>query len=127
MLKYRYHRNEGYLLCQVYDEVLLDDVFEYLECVIADQTIDRQYFEIVDFSKADGFDFGYYRSGRLMDKLKQLQQRKQCLGSCLIVSNKLILEMVNMFGAVGRSRGLNIFVFETIDEAFKHIDDYFAR
>ena len=68
-------------MCTVSGEIRLEEIFDYVDQVIDDQSVVGEFFEIVEFSQVDSFDFGYYRSKEVMAKLVQLSKSKGYLGS----------------------------------------------
>ena len=125
-IEYQFRSSEHCLMCTVSGEIRLEEIFDYVNQVIDDQSVVGEFFEIVDFSQADSFDFGYYRSKEVMAKLVQLSKSKGYLGSCLVAEKDLIRGMTNIFRVMGENTGVKILVFTSVAKARKHVAEYFA-
>ena len=127
-IEYRFHGSEHCLMCTASGEIHLDEILDYVDRVIDDQSVVGEFFEIVDFTQVKDFDFGYYSSRELMAKLAQLSERKGYLGSCLVSEKEdLVRGMTNIFRVMGESTGVEVLVFDSIASARKHVDEYFDR
>jgi len=125
-IEYQFHGSEHCLMCMVSGEIRLEEIVEYLDQVIDDQSVVGEFFEIVNFTQVTGFDFGFNPSRELMAKLAQLSECKGYLGSCLVSENEdLVRGMTNMFRVMGESTGVEVLVFDSIAGARKHVDEYF--
>jgi len=125
-IEYQFHSSEHCLMCTVSGEIRLEEIFDYVDQVIDDQAVVGEFFEIVEFSQVDSFDFGYYRSEEVMAKLVQLSKCKDYLGSCLVAEKDLARGMTNIFRVMGENTGLKILVFTSVAKARKHVAEYFA-
>lgn len=125
-IEYQFHSSEHCLMCTVSGEIRLEEIFDYVDQVIDDQSVVGEFFEIVEFSQVDSFDFGYYRSEEVMAKLVQLSKCKDYLGSCLVAEKDLTRGMTNIFRVMGENTGLKILVFTSVAKARKHVAEYFA-
>ncbi len=125
-IEYQFHPSEHCLMCTVSGEIRLEEIFDYVDQVIDDQSVVGEFFEIVDFSQVNSFDFGYYRSKEVMAKLVQLSKSKGYLGSCLVAEKDLIRGMTNIFRVMGENVGVKVLVFTSVAKARKHVAEYFA-
>ena len=124
-IEYQFHSSEHCLMCTVSGEIRLEEIFDYVDQVIDDQSVVGEFFEIVEFSQVKSFDFGYYPSTAIMAKLVELSKCKGYLGSCLVAEKDLIRGMTNIFRVVGENTGVEVRVFDNIASARKHVDEYF--
>jgi len=127
-ISYKYFSDGGYILTTVSDiislpEVLsyIDTILEYIDTILEDSRINTPFYEIVDFAEVETFDFGYYQSGTLYDKLVLLKERKNHLGTIFIASKDLTIGMSNIFRITGEDKGMNIQIVNNFDEALQLI------
>lgn len=125
-INYQYHKDNGYLLCEVNDQITLTDAFSYFDKIINDPEIDTPFFKIVDFSNTTNFNFGYYQTDQLMEKINQLKSLNNYQGSLLIVNKDYLRGMANIFQVTGEDRHINIKTFESLKEAVNYVTQYFA-
>ena len=67
-IEYRFHGSEHCLMCTASGEIHLDEILDYVDRVIDDQSVVGEFFEIVDFTQVKDFDFGFYPSREIMAK-----------------------------------------------------------
>ncbi len=120
-ISYEYHANNGYIHTKVTDKITLQEVLSYVDTILEDTRIDKPFYEIVDFSETKKFDFGYFQSDQLYDKLVLLKKHKKYLGTCFIPFADLTKGMSNIFKVVGEDKGINIQTFSNLDEALEYI------
>lgn len=120
-ISYEYHANNGYIHTKVTDNITLQEVLSYVESILEDTRIDKPFYELVDFSETKNFDFGYYQTDQLYDKLVLLKKNKKHLGTCFIPSITVTIGMSNIFKVVGEDKGMNIQIFSNLDEALEYI------
>lgn len=125
-INYQYHKDKGYLLCNVSDQVTLTDALSYFDNIINDPGVNNPFFEIVDFSNSTNFDFGYYQTDALMAKIKQLKSLNNYQGTLLIADSDYLRGMANIFKVSGEDKEINIKAFESQEEAVNFITEYFA-
>lgn len=120
-IRYEYHANNGYIHTKVTNTITLQEVLSYVDTILEDTRIDKPFYELVDFSETKSFDFGYYQSDQLYNKLVLLKKHKKHLGTCFITSIELTKGMSNIFKVVGEDKGMNIQTFSNMDEALEYI------
>jgi len=120
-INYEYHVNNGYIHTKVTDVITLKEVLSYFDTIIEDARIDKPFYELVDFSEINNFDFGYYQTDQLYNKLAQLKEHKNLLGQCFVASKDLAKGMSNIFSVVGESKGMNIKIFNNMNDALDYI------
>ena len=120
-ISYEYYPNKGYILTRVTDVITLQEVLSYVDLILLDTRIDKPFYELVDFSETKNFDFGYYESDQLFDKLVLLKEQKKHLGTIFVPFKELTKGMSNIFQVVGKDKGMNIQVFSSMDEALDYI------
>jgi len=120
-ISYEYKKDDQYILTKVTKTITLPEVLSYVDSILADNRIKNPFYEIVDFADIDSFDFGYYQSDELYDKLVLLKKQKNHLGTCFIVTNDIARGMSNIFKVIGEDKGMNINIFNSMDEALQHI------
>lgn len=121
-INYDYYPDKGYIHTKVVDVITLAEVLSYVDEILADTRIDKPFYELVDFSEIKDFDFGYYQSDQLYNKLVLLKQQKQHMGTCFVASNDLTKGMSNIFKVVGQDKGMNIQIFANMDDALAYIE-----
>jgi len=120
---YEYCPTEGYILSKVTKVLSLFEVLAYMDSIIDDDRINQPFYELVDFSEIDKFDFGYYQSDQIYGKLKLLQTHKKYLGTCFVASHDLAKAMSNVFKVQGETNGMNMEVFNSVDDAAEYIKE----
>jgi len=120
-ISYEYHTSNSYIHTKVTDEITLQEVLSYVDTILEDTRIDKPFYELVDFTDIKNFDFGYYQSDQLYNKLALLKKHKKHLGTCFVASKNLTKGMSNMFKVVGEDKGMHIQIFSNMDEALKYI------
>lgn len=120
-ISYEYHANNGYIHTKVSDVITLQEVLSYVDTIIEDTRIDKPFYELVDFYGIKSFDFGYYQSDQLYNKLILLKTKKKHLGTCFVASKDLDKGMTNIFRVTGENKGMNIQVFDNMDDALEYI------
>ena len=125
-ITYQYHKDKNYLLCNVDDKVTLNDALVYFDKIINDPEINNPFFEIVEFSNNTNFDFGYYQTDDLMDKINYLKSLNNYQGSLLVTDKSYLRGMANIFKVVGEDSEINVKEFEKLDEAVNYVTEYFA-
>lgn len=125
-ITYQYHKDKGYLLCNVDDKVTLNDALAYFDKIINDPEINNPFFEIVEFSNNTIFDFGYYQTNTLMTKINHLKSLNNYQGSLLIAYKTYLHGMVNVFKVVGEDHEINVKAFGKLDEAVNYVSEHFA-
>jgi len=125
-IKYYYHTKQRYILTKVSGITTLNETLEHFNNLIEDPLLNDQFVEIVDFSETINFDFGYYQTGQLADKVKQLSDLKNYLGSILIADKDFIRGMAHMFKVVAEDRLLNFKIANDCEEAETLVNEYFS-
>lgn len=120
-INYQYNDSAGYVLTKVTSIVSLEKVAEYIETLVADSTINKPFYEIVDFSNISNFDFGYYESDILMDLIIKLSNDKQYIGSLLVANKDITKGMSNIFKVIGEDKGIEIKIFNTVNDAINYV------
>jgi len=120
-ISYSYYKEEGYILVKVTDRITLPEVLSFFESVLTDNNIKDPFYELVDFTEVESFDFGYSESNQMLDRKISLVKHKNHLGTCFIASKNIAKGMSNIFKVVGEDKGMNIQVFRTFDEAIQYI------
>ena len=121
MLEYTYYPDTSCIITKITGYVKLDEVYSYIDRVIEDDKIDKPFYEIVDFSNIENFDFGYYESNNFITKLKDMKDQKGCKGSILIADNDLTQGMSNMFQSIGECKGVKVYIVHSLDEAMDNV------
>ena len=120
-ISYEYNPDSGYVLARVTKLITLQEVISYVDSILEDNKINKPFYELVDFADIDDFDFGYYQSDQLYNKLILLKEHKQHLGTCFVASKDIAKGMSNIFKVAGEQRGMNIQIFNKMDDALKYI------
>ncbi len=120
-ISYEYYPDNRYIHAKVTDVITLQEVLSYVDLILEDTRIDKPFYEIVDFSETKNFDFGYFQSDQLYDKLVLLKKHKKHLGTCFIPMTDLTKGMSNIFKVVGEDKGMDIQIFSNMDEALEYI------
>ena len=121
-ISYEYYPNNRYIHTKVTDVITLQEVLSYVDSILEDSRIDEPFFELVDFAEIDKFDFAYYQSDQLYNKLVLLKKYKEHLGTCFVASKNLAKGMSNMFKVIGEDKGMNIQIFDRMDDALNYIN-----
>lgn len=103
--------------------ITLQEVLSYVDDILEDNEIDKPFYELVDFEDIDDFDFGYYQSDQLYNKLMLLKKHKKHLGTCFVAAKDIAKGMSNIFKVTGEDKGMNIQVFDNMDDALKYIEN----
>ncbi len=122
-ISYEYHANNGYIHTKVTDKITLQEVLSYVDTILEDTRIDKPFYELVDFSETKNFDFGYFQSDQLYNKLVLLKKHKKHLGTCFVPFTELTKGKSNIFKVVGVDKGMNIQIFSNMDEALEYIEN----
>jgi|TARA_Y100000310_G_scaffold329996_1_gene400866 hypothetical protein len=125
-INYEFNAEQHYVLTEVIGQIRLTDALEYVDRLIGDPLLNKPFLEIVDFSKARDFDFGYYQSDQLMLKLKHLAGLNNYQGSILIAERDYITGMANVFRVTGEFMGIDIRVVDNLEEALNEVGEHFA-
>jgi hypothetical protein len=120
-IQYQYNKPGNYVITTVTGTVSVDQVAEYVNDILSDDSIKTGFYEIVDFTGVKDFDFGYYQSDKLINLIAKLKNEKQYQGSCLVADKDLTKGMSNIFKVVGEDKKLSITIFSTLDEAIDYV------
>ena len=120
-ISYEYYPDDGYIHTKVTDVITLQEVLAYVDLILKDNRIGQPFYELVDFAEIDKFDFGYYQSEQLYSKLVLLKNQKNHLGTCFVAYKDLTKGMANIFKVKGEGKGMNIQIFNKIDDALEYI------
>ncbi len=120
-INYEYYPNNRYIHAKVTDVITLQEVLSYIDLILEDTRIDKPFYEVVDFSETKNFDFGYFQSDQLYNKLVLLKKHKKLLGTCFITFTELTKGKSNIFKVVGEDKGMNIQIFSNMDDALEYI------
>lgn len=120
-ISYKYFKDKDYVLTTVSDQVTLDEALSHFDSLLSDININNPFYEIVNFSDVQNYDFGYYQSEQLMDKIIQLKNKKSYLGSCLVANKDIAKGMSNIFMVVGNQKSIDIQVFDTVEDSLAYI------
>lgn len=120
-ISYKYNKDENYILVKATDRITLPEMLDFIEAVLNDQKIKAPFYEIVDFAEIRSFDFGYSGTLQFYEKLQLLVKHKNHLGTCFIANKKIALGMVNMFKIVGEEKGVNVTIFNEMNQALDFI------
>jgi hypothetical protein len=124
-LTYEKQLDKRYVHCIYMGKGTLEETLQYVSELAQDPDFDSPFYEIVDFTKVESLDFGYYQSDRLMGKYMELG-KKGYRGTVFISGSEYSKAMSKMYATVGDMKGLNLQVVETLAEAEKVIADYFS-
>ena len=116
-ISYTYHADKSHILTKVSGVVTLEETLEYIDRINADPRISKAFYEIVDFADTDNFDFGYFESNQLIEKLAELRADKGYMGTILIADRDLIQGMSNMFQSIGECHNVPVTVVHSFEEA----------
>lgn len=120
-ISYEYYENNGFILTKVTDVITLQEVLSYVDSILEDNRIEKPFYELVDFSGVERFDFGYYQSDQLYNKVVLLKKYKKHLGTCFVASKDLAKGMSNVFKVTGENKGMNIQIFNNMNDALEYI------
>lgn len=124
-VSYEKNTAKHYIHCYMLEKGTLDEVLEYVDEIADDPDLDDPFFEIVDFSKVDNLDFGYYQSDYLMSKYTELGKNKGYLGTIFISGGEYGQALANMFATTGGFKGLDLRIVQSLEEAELLIENYF--
>ena len=119
---YTYDKSNNYIDTVVTEIVSIQQVSEYIEDLINNKSISGIFYELVDFTNINKFDFGYYQTNELVDLFIKLQKHKKYLGTCVIVNSDIAIGMSNMFNVVWEEKGLTLKAFNSRSEAINFIE-----
>ena len=118
-MDYQTHLEEGYIYCRMQRIGHIDEVLQYIGNLFADESLNKPFYEIVDFSDSEIVDFGYYDLNRMQPEYIALSEIKPYLGSIFVVKNDYSKGLANMFKSVGDFRGVEIHVVDSLKAAKK--------
>jgi len=121
-ISYEYYKDGGYILTKVTNIITLPEVLTYVDTILEDNRINNPFYEIVDFAEVENFEFGYYQSDSLYNKLVLLKERKNHLGTFFIASKNIAIGMSNIFRVIGEDKGMNIQTVNDMNEALQIIE-----
>lgn len=124
-ISYEKQLNKHYIHCYMLETGTLDEVLAYVNEIANDPDLDAPFFEIVDFSKVNNLDFGYYQSDYLLSKYTRLGENKGYLGSIFISGGEYGQAIANMFATAGDFKGLHLRIVQSLEEAELLIENYF--
>ena len=116
-ISYTYDADKSHIITKVSGVVTTKETLEYMDRINADPRISKPFYEIVDFADTDNFDFGYFESNQLIEKLAKLREDKGYMGTILIADRDLIQGMSNMFQSIGECHNVPITVVHSFQEA----------
>ena len=125
-IKYKFNPEQHYVLTKATGQIGLTDILGYIDKLISDPLLNKPFLEIVDFSETNDFDFGYYQTKWLIDKLKHLESLNNYQGTILIADRAFIHGMAHMFKVVGNGNAINIKIVRNLEEALNEANEYFA-
>jgi len=121
-IKYTYDKSHSYVDTVVTEVASMQQVSEYINNLINNETIEDSFYELVDFTNIDNFDFGYYQTNELVDLFIKLQKHKKYLGTCVVVNSDIAKGMSHMFNIVWENKGLTLKAFNSRDDAINFIE-----
>jgi hypothetical protein len=125
-IKYEFNPEQHYVLTKAIGHIELTDILDYIDKLISDPLLNKPYVEIVDFSEINDFNFGYYESSWLIDKLKHLESLNNYEGTILIADRAFTPGMTNMFQVVGDSKAINIKIVSNLEDAYSEVNERFS-
>lgn len=125
-IKYIYNPAQHCVLTKAVGQIKLTDILSYIDKLINAPLLNKPFFEIVDFSETNNFNFGYYQSDQLLDKLKHLESFNNYQGTMLIADSDLIRGMTNIFKVIGEDKEINVKVVFSQEEALNKVKEYFS-
>ncbi|MCW8934564.1 MAG: hypothetical protein OQK98_07550 [Gammaproteobacteria bacterium] len=120
-ISYEYNSNHGYIHTKVTNTVTVKEVLSYIDSVLEDNRINKPFYELVDFSETDNFDFGYYQSEQISNKLAQLTKHKKLQGTCFVATKDIAKGMSNIFRVKNENKGIDMQIFNNINDALVYI------
>ena len=121
-IKYTYDKDSYYIDTVVTEMVSINQVSEYIDKIINNESIENNFYELVDFTTINGFDFGYYQTNELVDLFIKLKKHKKYLGTCVVVNSDVAKGMSNMFNVVWEDKGLILKTFNSRNDAINFIE-----
>ncbi len=125
-IKYEFNPEQHYVLTKAIGHIELTDILDYIDKLISDPLLNKPYVEIVDFSEINDFNFGYYESKWLIDKLKHLESLNNYQGTILIADRAFTHGMTNMFKVIGDGKAINIKIVSNLEDAFSEANERFS-
>ncbi|MCH7671268.1 MAG: hypothetical protein IIB72_03795 [Proteobacteria bacterium] len=122
----KYYEDKGYMLTIPPQILLLTDVLAHFDRITNDPSIQKPFFEIVDFSNTKEIDFGYEDAKKLMGKIVELKRHDKYQGSLLIANTDYIRGMTNIYRVVGESAKINIVQVTSLDRALDIVNERIA-
>ena len=126
LFDYKYNEDLGYMLTRAPQLVLLTDVLAHLDRIADDSSIQKPFFEIVDFSDTKEIDFGYENAKILMPEIAKLKELKYYQGSILIGNTDYIRGMTNIYRVLGESAKVNVVQVKNLSEGLEIVNEYFS-
>ena len=126
-IKYLYNSEQHSVLTKAIGIIKLTEILDYIDNLISDPLLNKPYLEIVDFSDTIDFDFGYYQSDQLIDKLQDLKSYNNYQGTILIADRGFIRGMTNIFKVIGEDEMINIKIVHNLEEALNEVNEYFSQ